>query len=174
MERDAVDSKIKDRLFTIGVIIFLVVFFSIIIVVIIHNWPWSGPIVPRVENIWIKSTSETKLAHTYFATIEFVNIGFGNAHIDSVLLNGVPYNDRGWTGTVKPSVFGDITPNTWINASMPYDPNPPLHCGIIIFSDDCKDLNGNELIASGYDYYFVKVTIHTTYGKEWNTTIVIT
>lgn len=179
IEGDSVRGKIKDRLFTIGVIIFLTVFFSVIFAVILPNWGPPATFFPFIEIIRIKSTPVVKSAHAYFVTINFINAGATNTQIDSVLLNGVPYNDPGWMGTIKPLVFGDITPNTWINTSVQYDPNPPVLSGIIIFSDDCKAPNGNKLIVGGYDVYrqsyeyYVNVTIHTISGKDYDTSVIL-
>lgn len=175
---DSIDYKGKERLLIIGVIIIFAVY---IIVSIIYNLQSilsqflssNSILFPIIERITIKGTSVVKSAHVYFVTINFVNDGDTNTSIDSVLLNSIPYNDPRWTGNIKPLVFGDIAPNTWINTSVPNDPNPPLLSGMIIFSDDCKDPNGNKLIASWYDRYYVNVTIRTTSGKGYQISVML-
>jgi hypothetical protein len=179
VEDDSASYKSKERSLIIGVIIIFAVYFVVSImynlqsILSIFLIPSNSILAPYVERIAIKSTSVVKLAHEYFVTINFVNDGDRNTSIDSVLLNGIPYNDPRWTGTVKPLVFGDITPNTRINTSVQYDPNPPLLSGMIIFSDDCRDPNGNKLIASWYDQYYVNVTIRTYMGFNYDTSITL-
>lgn len=185
-EDDLVGYKRKERLFIICVIIVIAFYFA---VNIISNWqsiiqsisyPQSIPIT-RFERIEIKGTSVTKSTYIYnvvdiysynkvdiyFVTINFANTGTSGAMIDSVLLNGMPYDDSGWTGTLKPVVFGDLTPKF---RSIDVDES----CvGIIEFSDDCKDPNGNKLMAGRDDYYYVNVTIHTTGGKDYDTSVTL-
>lgn len=176
---DSLGYERKERLFLIGVIIIFAVYFGVNIIYNLQSIlsifliPSNSILNLTFERITIKGTPVVKSAHAYFVTINFVNDGDYNTSIDSVLLNGIPYNDPGWTGTIKPLVFGDITPNTRINTSVEYDPNPPLLSGMVIFSDDCKDPNGNELIASWYDNYYVNVTIRTTSSKDYDKSITL-
>lgn len=152
-EDDSISYKRKERLLIIGVIIIFAVY---IVVNIIYNLqsilsifliPSNSILIPHIESIKIKSTSVVKSAHAYFVTIIFVNDGARNTSIDSVLLNGVPYNDPRWTGTIKPMVFGDLTPKFhFIDVDASY-------VGILEFSDDCKDSSGNKLMVGGDDHY---------------------
>jgi len=184
MKRNSVDDKRADRYLIVAVIIVIVTIFAMGIYGYLYgpNSPLSQSIlITRFEKIEIKSTSVTKSTYIYnvvdiysynkvdiyFVTINFADTGTSGATIDSVLLNGVPYNDPGWTGIFKPVVFGDLTPKF---RSIDVDESCS---GIIEFSGDCKDPNGNKLIASGYDYYYVNVTIHTTGGKDYDTSVTL-
>jgi len=93
--------------------------------------------------------------------MSFVNTGDTSTSIDYVLLNLVPYNDLGWTGSSIPAVSGDLTPQTVIETGTAYS-------GTITFSDDCKDPSGNKLTAGT-----VQITIHTTGGKDYGTSIML-
>lgn len=165
---ELLDYKRKERLLIIGVIIIFAVYF---IVSIIYNLqsilstfliPPNSILFPIIERITIKGTSVTKSTYMNFVTINFANTGNINTSISSVLLNGVPYNDPGWMGTVKPVVLGDISPNAIIDTGAPYT-------GIIYFSDDCKDPSGNKLIAG----VMITITIHTTGGKDYNASVTL-
>jgi hypothetical protein len=121
---------------------------------------------PHFERIEIKSASVTKSTNAYFVTVNFANTGNLRTDVDSLLLNGVPYDDSGWTGTLRPVVFGDLTPKTVIDVGVPYS-------GIIIFGDDCKDPRGNKLLAGGDDHYYLNLTIHTTGDKDYTTSVML-
>jgi len=128
---------------------------------------YNIPTIWGFRRIEIKGTSVTKSTYidnivdiysyrkvdVYFVTINFANTGSKRTMIDSVLLNGMPYDDPGWTGTLKPMVFGDLTPKFQvIDGDASY-------VGILEFSDDCKDPSGNKLMAGGDDHYYVNITI---------------
>jgi hypothetical protein len=107
----------------------------------------------------------------YFVTISFANTGNTNASIDSVLLNGVPYDNPGWTGISRPAVFGDLVPNTFINSSWTQPWYDPL--GIIEFSDDCMYIpstNSQYKLTAGVT---VAITIHTKSGKSYDTSVTL-
>lgn len=124
--------------------------------------PIGKDIFARFERIDINDISVTKSAHTYTVTINFVNTGEASTSIDYVLLNLVPYNDSGWTGTSIPEVSGDLMPQTAIATGTAYS-------GTITFSDDCEDPSGNKLTAG----VTVPITIHTTGGKDYDTSVTL-
>lgn len=131
MKRNIADDNRVER-FLIAVVIISFVSLIAIYVFFSYGYIFSRyQIISSYEIIRIKSTFVTKSTHVYFVTINFANYGATDTSIDSVLLNGVPYNDPRWTGTIKPVVFGDIAPNTWINTSIRYDPDPPILSGIM-------------------------------------------
>jgi len=122
--------------------------------------PLIGP--PYYERIDMSATV-TKSTHTYTVTINFVNTGSSRTGIDSVLLNGVPYDDPAWAGTLMPVVYGDITPKTVINVGVAYS-------GTITFSDDCTfTMSGNKLMPG----VIVTITIHTTGLKDYNISLTL-
>jgi len=127
---------------------------------------YGGPVITRYERIEIKGTSVTNSTHTYFVTIDFVNNGLTDTSIESLSLNGVPYDDTGWTGTVRPVVFGDVTPGTVIEVGSSYR-------GMVIFSDDCEDPKGRNLIVVGENSHYVHIAIHTTGGKDYDALVVL-
>jgi len=117
------------------------------------------------ERIEIKGSSVTRSADSYFVTINFVSTGDRRTEVDSVLLNGVRWDDPGWTGTVKPLVFGDIAPGAAIDAGASCS-------GLIIFSGDCEDPGGRKLVVD-VEYSYLRITIHSTGGKDYETTVTI-
>jgi hypothetical protein len=137
----------------------------IITVIIIHSLVIVVPTSPYIppshfEKIEFKDVS---IAHTYTVTINFTNTGATSTSIASVLLNGIPYNDSGWVGTVKPAVTGDLTLNSVIAVGA-------SNTGTITFSDDCI------YIPSGYRFtagVIVRITIHTTGGKDYETSVTL-
>jgi len=125
----------------------------------------KNAITIHYEKIEIKSSSVTKSTDSYFVTISFVSTGDRKTEVDSVLLNGVRWDDPGWTGTIKPLVFGDIAPGAAIDAGASCS-------GMIVFSDDCEDPGGRRLAAGG-DYDYLRITIHSTGGKDYETTVTL-
>jgi len=117
------------------------------------------------ERIEIKGSSVTRSADSYFVTINFVSTGDRRTEVDSVLLNGVRWDDPGWAGAVKPLVFGDIAPGAAIDAGASCS-------GLIIFSDDCEDPGGRRLVVD-VEYNYLRITIHSTGGKDYETTVTI-
>jgi len=120
---------------------------------------------PHFERIEFRGSSTTRSTDSYFVTISFANTGDRGTEIDSVLLNGVSWDDPGWTGTIKPLVFGDIAPGTAIDAGA--------SCyGLIVFSGDCEDPGGRKLVVD-IEYNYLRITIHSTGGKDYETTVTI-
>jgi len=137
----------------------------IIVIAIIINvaaiiMPTSHLIVPVFEKIVFKSVSVT---HTYTVTINFTNTGATSTSIASVLLNDVPYNDSGWVGTIKPTVTGNLTLKSVIDAGV-------SNTGTITFSDDCVYIPSGYRLTAGVT---VKITIHTTGGKDYNDSVTL-
>jgi len=177
MKSDTLNDKRADRYIIAIIIIPIVTIFAMGI----YGYYNTPTLFPNYEKIEIKSTSITKSTYIYniadiysynkvdiyFVTINFANTGNYRAMIESVLLNGVPYDDPGWTGTFKPVVFGDLTPKFQvIDADASY-------VGILEFSDDCKDPSGNKLMAGGDDHCYVNMTIHTYEGKDYEASIIL-
>lgn len=125
---------------------------------------WSPLRIPftRFEKIEFRSASVTKSSHTYTVTMSFVNTGDISTSIDSVLLNLVPYDDPGWKGTVKPSVSGDISPETIINAGVLYN-------GMVKFGDDCREPLGDALSPGNT----LIITIHSAGGKDYDVVVAL-
>jgi len=170
-------NKRADRYIIATIIIVILTIFSMGI----YGYYNAPTLFTHFERIEIKSTAVTKSAYiynivdiysynkvdVYFVIINFANTGNSQAMIESVLLNGVPYNDPNWTGTFKPVVFGDLTPKfQFIDADASY-------VGILEFSEDCKDPSGNKLMAGGDDHYYVNMTIHTYGGKDYEASIIL-
>jgi len=135
------------------------------LVIIIHAAaiviPSSNYIPPSpFEKIVFNSVSVT---HTYTVTINFVNTGSTSTSIASVLLNGVPYNDSGWAGTIKPTVTGNLTLKSVIDVGV-------SNTGTITFSDDCVYIPSGYRLTAGVT---VKITIHTTGGKDYDTSVTL-
>lgn len=164
MERNSVNDKRQEKLFYIGIVIFITIYIAIIVIDI----KTALKIFTRFESIEIKSTSVSKSRYMYFVYINFVNTGTTSTYVDSVLLNGVHYDDPGWAGTLRPAVFGDLTPGSFINSSWTqpwYDPS-----GIIEFSDDCMYIPSGYRLTTGVT---VPITIHTTAGKDYDTSVTL-
>ena len=100
--------------------------------------------------------------HIYQISINFTNTGTTSTSIGSVLLNGVPYNDSGWTGTLRPAVAGNLTPKSIINVGI-------SNAGAITFSDDCQCPGVNVLNAGA----LLTITIRTTDGRDFNVDITL-
>jgi len=137
----------------------------IVTVLMIHTVtiivPSSFYIPPSVfERIEFGNASVT---HTYTVTISFINTGATPTSIESVLLNGVPYNDSGWAGTIKPEVTGNLTLRSVIDVGV-------SNTGTIIFSDDCVHVQSGYRLTAGVT---VKITIHTTGGKDYDTSVTL-
>lgn len=133
-------------------------------VIIIHAAvilvPSSILIIPVFEKIVFNSVSVT---HTYTVTVNFVNTGATSTSIASVLLNGIPYNDSGWAGTIKPAVTGNLTLKSVIDVSV-------SKTGTITFSDDCVYIPSGYRLTAGVT---VSITIHTTGGKDYDTSVTL-
>jgi len=112
------------------------------------------------EKIEFRSASVIKSDHTYAVTINFYNAGDIPTSIDSVLLNGVPYDDPSWKGTVKPSVSGDISLKTVINAGVLYN-------GMVKLGDDCREPMGDALSGQ------LIITIHSTGGEDYDVVVAL-
>lgn len=112
------------------------------------------------EKIVFNSVSVT---HTYTVTVNFVNTGATSTRIASVLLNSVPYNDTGWAGTIKPTVTGNLTLKSVIDVGV-------SNTGTITFSDDCVYIPNGYRLTAGVT---VKITIHTTGGKDYETSVTL-
>jgi hypothetical protein len=137
---------------------------SIIMAIIINAAsilvPSSILIIPVFEKIEFKSISAT---HTYTVTVNFMNTGPTSTSIASVLLNGIFYNDSGWAGTVKPMVTGNLTLKSVIAVGA-------SNTGIITFSDDCVYIPSGYRLTAGAT---VKITIHTTGGKDYDASVTL-
>ena len=134
----------------------------IVTVIIIHAVALAvpPPFIPpsRFEMIVFESVSVT---HTYTVTINFTNTGATSTSIASILLNGIPYNDSGWVGTLKPTVTGNLTLKSAIDVGV-------SNTGIITFSDDCVYIPSGYRLTAGVT---VKITIQTTGGKDYETSV---
>ena len=139
--------------------------YAVAVIYVIGIYRPPGYIISHFERIEIKSASVSKSMHTYFIYITFANTGNADTSIDSILLNGVPYDDSSWTGTIRPTIFGDITAGTFIKSEGGSD-----HLGIIYFSDDCVYIPGGYSLTAGLT---VKITIHTTGGKDYDTSVTL-
>jgi hypothetical protein len=167
MEKDSVNSKRKGRYISTIVIVVIAILILYLIDITYESYCEStrGSILfTHFERIAIKSASVSKSRHTYFIYINFVNTGSTYACIDYVSLNGVPCDDPGWAGTIRPTIFGNLTSGTFLKSES----SDPL--GIIDFSDDCVyDPNGVRLTAG----VMVKITIHTTGGKDYDSSVTL-
>lgn len=136
----------------------------IVIVIFIHAAAIAVPpsilIIPVFEKIEFTSISVT---HTYTMTINFWNTGATTTSIASVLLNGIPYNDSGWTGTIKPTITGNLTLKSVIGVGV-------SNTGTITFSDDCVYIPSGYRLTAGV---MVTITIHTTGGKDYDTSVTL-
>jgi len=163
MIRNSADDKRAER-YTITIVIAIVVILTVDIACKFYYENYIVRIgISHYERIEIKSISVTKSTYIYFVTINFTNTGATSTSIASVLLNGIPYNDSGWVGTVKPAVTGDLTLNSVIAVGA-------SNTGTITFSDDCI------YIPSGYRFtagVIVRITIHTTGGKDYETSVTL-
>jgi hypothetical protein len=167
MEKDLVDSKRKGRCITTIVIVLVAIPVLYLIDITYESYCEStrGSILfTHFERIDIKSTSVSKSLHTYFIYINFVNTGSTSACIDYVSLNGVPCDDPGWAGTIKPTIFSNLTSGTILKSESP----DPL--GIIDFSDDCVYAPNGVRLTAGVT---VKITIHTTGGKDYDSSVTL-
>lgn len=161
-----VDKRVGRYIVTALAIIAVVELCSLPIIYFMAGMPDYSQLIPRFERVEVKVVSVTKSTHTYFVIINFFNTGLTNTSIESLLLNGVPYDDSGWTGAVKPVVFGDITPETVLKVGSSY-------CTMVIFSDDCKDPRGKGLIVAVENGHYVNIGFHTTGGKDYDAFVIL-
>jgi hypothetical protein len=162
MKRDSVDNK-RTKRYAIALIAIVMI---IAIDVVYNGNPFQRcTIITRFEKIEIRNVSVSKSQHTYFIYINFINAGTASTTIDSVSLNDVPYDDSGWVGTIKPTIFGNLTSGTFIRSEGITDP-----LGIIYFSDDCVHIPSEGRLTAGVT---VTITIHTTGGKDYDTSLTL-
>lgn len=126
-------------------------------------YPIGKDIFTRFERIGINDIFVTKSTSAYALTINFTNTGTSSTSIDYVLLDDVPYKDSNWTGTIKPTVTGSLLPNSVIAVGASC-------AGTITFSDDCVYVPSGYRLTAGVT---VKVTIHTTGGKDYETSVTL-
>jgi len=148
----------------VSAVIATVIIVAVTIAIAIAVAYWMGglaTIFTRFEKIEVKSAYVTKDSGMYNVTVNFVNTGATQTSIDSVMLNGVPYDASGWkNGTI--TVSGDLVKGKVVETGVD-------KTGRIVFNVGIKDPSGNALNPG----VTLTITIHTTGGKDYHASVTL-
>ena len=123
-----------------------------------------GPVqysYPQLEQIRIKDTYVVRNGNNYIVIINFINTGTVATGIDTIFLNGLPYNAVGWSGEIVLSGNFSQLPS-FCDVGVEKE-------GIIEFGQGIKDPNGN-MLSSGVT---LDITLHTTSGNDFPATVIL-
>jgi len=147
----------------VSAVIATVIIVAVTIAIAIAVAYWMGglaTIFTRYEKIEVKSAYVTKASGVYTVTVNFVNTGATQTSIDSVMLNGVPYDATGWSSDI--TVAGDLVPGKVVETGQE-------KTGTIQFNVDVQDPSGNQLSPG----VTLTLTIHTTGGKDYHASVTL-
>ena len=114
----------------------------------------------RFEKIEIRNSYVDTQGANFIVHVTFSNTGSSDTSIDSVLLNGKPLES--WT-----SVTFDVNGTSTLPAPMPVGVQKIL---TLTFPNPCHAVSGDAVLTSGVT---VTITLHSTGGKEYPTSVAL-